>query len=81
MIILLTVGLIEKTQHKSVNIFLNQNVQGNLKIELDLFNYRTKFYLKNATDLSNFAKKVDLASLKSHIDKLDINELEKYQKI
>ena len=52
-----------------------------MKIELDLFNYRTKFYLKNATDLSNFAKKVDLASLKSHIDKLDINELEKYQKI
>ena len=35
--------------------------------------------LKNATgiDTSIFARKVDLASLKLDVDKLDINELEK----
>ena len=37
----------------------------------------TKGDLKNATvvDTSKFSKKVDLASLKSHIDKLDIDNL------
>ena len=40
-------------------------------------NYATKSDLKNATsvDTSKFAKKVDLASLKSFIDKLDIDRL------
>ena len=39
----------------------------NAKVELDLSNYVTKTYLKNATgvDTSKVAKKVDLASLKS----------------
>ena len=38
-----------------------------------------KVDLKNATgtDVSKFAKKVDLASLKSEVDKLDIDKLEK----
>ena len=38
----------------------------------DLFNYSTKADLKNATgvDTSKFAKKVDLAHLKSDVDKL-----------
>ena len=42
-----------------------------------MFNYATKAVLKNATgaDTSKFAKKVDLASLKSHVDKLDIDKL------
>ena len=39
--------------------------------ELDLSNYATKADLKN----TKFAKKVDLANLKSNIDKLDIDEL------
>ena len=49
------------------------------KVELDLFNYSTKVDLKNATDAgtSKFAIKVDLASLKSEVDKLDIDKLEK----
>ena len=40
-------------------------------------NYATKVDLKNATalDTSKFAKKVNLASLKSNEDKLDINKL------
>ena len=40
-------------------------------------NYATKTDLKNATeiDTSSFAKKVNLASLKSNVDKLDIDKL------
>ena len=51
---------------------------GNVKVELDLSNYATKADIKNATgaDALKFAKKVDLASLKSEIDKLDIGKLE-----
>ena len=42
-------------------------------------NYATKADLKNATgvDKSKFAKKIDLASLKSDVDKLDIVKLAK----
>ena len=49
-----------------------------MKVELDLSNYATKADLKNATgvDTLKFAKKVDLASLKSEIDKFDIGKLE-----
>ena len=48
-----------------------------MKIELNVSNYATKSDLKNATgvDTSKLAKKVDLASLKSFIDKLDIDKL------
>ena len=51
---------------------------GNVKVELDLSNYVTRTDLENATgvDASKFAKKVDLASLKSKIDKFDIAKLE-----
>ena len=51
---------------------------GNVKVELDLYKYTTKADLKKVTgvDTSKFAKKVDLASLKSEIDKLDIGKLE-----
>ena len=48
-----------------------------MKVELDLHNYATKADLKNATgvDASKFAKKVDLANLKSNVDELDIDKL------
>ena len=48
-----------------------------VKVELDLPNYVTRTDLKNATgvDTSKFAKKVDLANLKSNVDKLDIDKL------
>ena len=51
--------------------------RGRVKVELDWSNYATKTDLKNATgvDNSSFAKKVDLASLKSDADKLDIDKL------
>ena len=47
-----------------------------MKVELDLSNYATKTYLKNAAgvDTSKFAKKVDLASLKSNLHKSDIDK-------
>ena len=49
----------------------------NVRVELDLSNYATKAYFKNATgiDTLDFAKKTDLASLKSDVDKLDIDTL------
>ena len=48
-----------------------------MKVELDLSNYGTKTNLKKATgvDTSDFAKKVDLASLKLDVDELDIDKL------
>ena len=44
---------------------------GRVKVELDLLNYATKAGLKNArgVDTWKFAKKVDLANLKSQVDK------------
>ena len=52
---------------------------GRVKVELDLSNYATKADFKNATcvDISKFAKKLDLASLKPEVDKLDIDKLAK----
>ena len=47
-----------------------------LKVELDLSNYATKADLKNAAgvDPLKFSKRIELASLKSDEDKLDINK-------
>ena len=44
-----------------------------INVELDLFNQATESNLKNAIniDTSQFAKKVELANLKSDIDKLE----------
>ena len=54
-----------------------KSLGGRVKVELDLSNYVTKADLKTATgvDISKFAKKVDLAHLKSNVDKLDIDKL------
>ena len=54
---------------------------GRVKVELDLSNYATKTNLRNATgaDTSKFAKKINLASLKSNVDNLDIGKLKLYQ--
>ena len=48
-----------------------------VKFELDLYNYATKTNLKNATGINtlSFAKKVDLTSLKSNDNKLNIDKL------
>ena len=49
-----------------------------MKVELDMSNYTPKFDLKNSAgvDTSDVAAKVDLASLKSGVDKLDTDKLE-----
>ena len=49
-----------------------------VKVQLHLSNYVTKADLKNATDVhpSIFAKKIDLASLKFNLDKLDVYKLD-----
>ena len=48
-----------------------------MKVELDLSNHAIKIDFKNTTgiDTSSFARKVDLARLKSNVDKLDIGKL------
>ena len=73
-IILLTVGQIRKTQHKGLNNWKKSGRR--VKVELDLSNYATKANLKNATgvDTLTFARQIDLASLKSNVDKLDIDK-------
>ena len=49
----------------------------NIKIEVDLSNYAAKDVIKNIThvDTSNFALKTNLSSLKTEVDKLDIDKL------
>ena len=51
--------------------------KGRVKNELDLTNYATRADLKNAADVdtADFAKKTDLATLKSDVGKLDIDKL------
>ena len=51
---------------------------GNINVKVGLSNYATKADLKNITnvDTSNFALKTNLVSLKTGVDKLDINKLE-----
>ena len=49
----------------------------NVKVELDLTNYATKTDLKNIThvDVSSFASKINLAALKTEVDKIDTDKL------
>ena len=49
----------------------------NVKVELNLSNYATKSDLKSATgfETSSFAKRTDLANLKSDVDKLNTYKL------
>ena len=61
-----------------MNIFIFQNLWGNVKVELDLSNYATKADLNSATsvDTWQFANNSDLASLQSDVDELDIDKLD-----
>ena len=49
MIVVLTVGLIKKTQYKRVNIFSRKSPVGRMKVVLDFSNYTKRADLKNAT--------------------------------
>ena len=48
-----------------------------IKVELDLSNYATKTDFKNVTsvDVSSFASKTNLASLKTEVGKIDVDKL------
>ena len=50
---------------------------GDINVKVDLSNYATKTHLKNVShvDVSSFALKSNLASLKTEVDKLDIDKL------
>ena len=50
---------------------------GDINVEVDLSNYATKSGMKNIShvDTSSFALKAYLASLKTEVDKLDIDKL------
>ena len=49
------------------------NSSKNIKVELDLRNYATKDDVKNIThvDVSSYATKTNLASLKTEVDEID----------
>ena len=50
---------------------------GNINVKVELSNYATKTDLKNVrhVDTSNFPPKANLASIKTEVDKLDIDKL------
>ena len=69
---------LQKTNQKEFRVEnVPKSSEGREKVELDLSNYATKADLKNVTgvDTPKFVKKVDLANLKSDVDKLDIDKL------
>ena len=49
---------------------------GNMNVKVDISNYATKTNLKNVThvDTLNFAPKTNIASVKTEVDKLDIDK-------
>ena len=55
----------------------NSHFGGSIKVKIDLSNYATKADIKNIlhVDTSSFALKTNLASLKTEVDKLDIDKL------
>ena len=55
----------------------NSHFGDSIKVKTDLSNYATKTDIRNIShvDTSNFSLKTNLASLKTEVDKLDINKL------
>ena len=54
-----------------------RSFSNNIKVKLDLTNYATKDDVKNIThvDVSSYATKTNLASLKTEVDKVDTDKL------
>ena len=79
MIIILIVRLIKKTLYKNESILSKpfRNFGGNINVKVHLSNYATKANIKNIShvDISSFALKSNLASLKTEVDSLDIDKL------
>ena len=55
----------------------NKSSSKNVKVELDLTNYATKTDLKNIihVDVSSYASKTNLATLKTKVNKIDVDKL------
>ena len=55
----------------------NSHFGDNIKVKIDLSNYATKTDVKNIShvDTSSFALKINLANLKTEVDKLYIDKL------
>ena len=53
------------------------NSSNNINVELDLSNYATKKDINDIThvDVSGFASKINLAALKTEVDKIDADKL------
>ena len=83
-------GLIKKILNEilsnAISLYKNESILspkpcrsfgGNINVKVDLSNYATKTDLKNVTHVytSSFALKTNLASLKTEVDKLDIDKL------
>ena len=81
MVIHLIVGLLKNVFLCKMRYFAEPYTcsKSKVKVILNLSNYVTKSDLKIAKDVdaSKFAKKADLTSLKSDIDKLHIDKLQK----
>ena len=79
MIIVLIVGLIKRSHMKMSQYFPKpfRSFGGNINVKVNLSNYVTKTDLKTVAhvDTSSFAPKANLASLKTEVDKLDIDKL------
>ena len=76
MIIHLIAGLIKKTLSNYFRIRYKR-FDGDISGKVDLSNYATKTDLKNVShvDVSSFALKSNLASLKTEVDKIDADKL------
>ena len=76
MIVHLIAGLIKKTLYKMSQYF-PKPFGTDINVKVDLSNCATKTDIKNIThiDTSGFALKTNLASLKTKVDKLDIDKL------
>ena len=76
-IILLIAGLIKKSYKMSQYFPPYRSHGGDVKVELYLSNYATKTDLKHVThaDVSSFASKTNLGSLKTEVDKIDADKL------
>ena len=79
MIIHLIAELIKVISYKMSQYFPKQfkSSERNLNVKVDLSNYTTKSDMKNISpvDTSSFALNTNLASLKTEVDKLDIDRL------
>ena len=76
MIVHLIAGLIKKTLYKMSQYF-PKPFGGDINVKVDLSNYATKTDMKNISHVntSSFPLKTNLASIKTQVDKLDIDRL------